>query len=304
MLSQVKSMCLLGLTGYLVTVQVDISNGLPMWDIVGLPDTSVRESKQRVHAALKNIGMALPSRKITINLAPAHLRKEGSYFDLPIAIGILNNFNQVSEKYLSDSLFIGELSLDGSLNKMNGVLPICLEAKKLGIKRIFLPYENRNEISVVNELEVYPANSLLEVIEHLNDSHKLIDFSNTFQNISFPSCFPFDYSEVKGQENAKRALEIAAAGNHNCLLIGPPGAGKSMLAKRLPSILPDLCFEEMLEVTKIHSIAGLLPQNDSIITTRPFRAPHYTITQTALVGGGKVPKPRGNHIISSWCSIF
>lgn len=292
MLSQIKSMSLLGLNGYIVTVEIDVSNGLPVWDIVGLPNISVKESKQRVRSALKNIGIITPSRRVTINLSPAHLRKEGSHFDLPIAIGILCNFNMVSRKILNDSLLIGELSLDGSLNKINGILPICLEAKKHGIKRIFIPYENRNEASIVSGLEVYPASSLLEIINHLNGTQEIEKLSNTtlsdFSNFNFS----LDYSEIKGQELAKRALEIAAAGNHNCLLIGPPGSGKTMLASRLPSILPDLSFEEILEVTKIHSIAGLLQEENSILSNRPFRTPHHTITPSALVGGGKIPQPR------------
>jgi len=282
-------MSLLGLNGYLVHVEVDISSGLPSWDIVGLPDTSIKESKQRVRAALKNIGMDLPSRKITINLAPANLKKEGSFLDLPIAIGILCNFKKISQQQLNETVFIGELSLDGSLNPINGVLPICIEALKLGIKKIFLPYENRHEAGVVKGLEIYPAKSILEIIEHLNGFQKLQLFQTNLENLISTQHFSLlDFADVKGQEHAKRALEIAAAGGHNCLLIGSPGTGKTMLAKRLPSILPDLTFEEALEITKIHSIVGIL--SNSFITTRPFRAPHHTISKAALIGGRKSSK--------------
>lgn len=284
-------MSLLGLKGYLVSVEVDVSSGLPSWDIVGLPDTSIKESKQRVRAALKNIGMDLPSRKITINLAPANLRKEGSFLDLPIAIGILCNFKKISKQQLENTIFIGELSLDGSLNPINGVLPICIEALKLGIKKIFLPYDNRQEAGVIKGLEVYPAKSITEIIEHLNNYHKIEIFQTNLENLVLASNTTLlDFADVKGQDNAKRALEIAAAGGHNCLLIGSPGTGKTMLSKRLSSILPDLTFEESLEITKIHSVAGML--SNSFITTRPFRAPHHSISKSAFVGGGRIPRPR------------
>ncbi len=292
MLSIVKSIALHGLQGYLVNIQVDVSSGMPSFEIVGLPDTSIKESKERVKTAIRNSTFEFLSRKIVVNLAPASTRKEGSIFDLPIAVGILIASNIISNISLNDTIFMGELSLDGSIEAIKGVLPICIEAKRLGIKRIILPKANSKEASIITDIEIIPVSSLSEVISYLNgqisiSKEKNIDF---ISNIN--SSYDFDFSEVKGQENVKRALEISAAGGHNCLLIGSPGSGKTMLARRLPSILPDLTFEEALEITKIHSISGLLSEDTPFIFTRPFRSPHHTITETSLVGGGRIPKPR------------
>ncbi|MBQ2938573.1 MAG: YifB family Mg chelatase-like AAA ATPase [Clostridia bacterium] len=292
MVSSIKTISLNGIEGNLVEVQTDITGGLPAFEIVGLPDISVRESKERIRAAIKNSGIDFPSRKIIINLAPASTRKEGTSYDLPIAMGILAALGEIIKENLENTIFIGEVSLDGKINHINGVLPMCIEAKNLGIRRVILPKSNKNEAAVIKNLEIIGVNSLNEVMDYLN---KKIDIEKTtvdIQNIfSKKEKEGLDFSEVKGQENVKRALEIAAAGGHNCLLIGPPGAGKTMIAKRIPTILPDLTFEESLEVTKIHSISGILDSNIGIINKRPFRNPHHTISQTAMIGGGRIPKP-------------
>lgn len=292
MLAKIKSMALHGLDGYLVDVEVDVSSGLPYWEIVGLPDTSVRESKERVRTAIKNSEVDFQSKRIIVNLAPADTKKEGSSFDLPIAIGILVATEDIKNFNMENTAIIGELSLDGRVNKINGVLPMCIEALKLGIKEVIVPEKNAEEAGIVKGLKIIPAKTLRDVIDYLNKVKTIEPIAvNVEELFKTSNQYMFDFSEVKGQENIKRALEVSAAGGHNCMLIGSPGSGKTMLARRIPTILPNLSFEEALEITKIHSIAGILPVNTPLITTRPFRAPHHTVSSVALVGGGRIPKP-------------
>ena len=296
MLSIVKSMSLIGLDGYLISVQVDVSSGIPCFEVVGLPDASIRESKERVQTAIKNTDIQMLSKKIIINLAPANIKKEGSMYDSAMAIGILiatqNIRNNDLKDLLEETIFIGELSLDGSLNKVPGILPICIEAKKLGIKQIILPIGNAKEAAIIDGIKILPATHLLDVMCFLNKELVITPQKNNSSSYDCNESQNIDFYEVKGQENVKRALEISASGGHNCLLIGSPGSGKTMIAKRLPTILPDMTFEESLEVTKIHSISGILSTNSPLITKRPFRSPHHTISPISLIGGGKIPKPR------------
>ena len=281
-----------GINATTITIEVDVSQGINFC-IVGLPDSAVKESQQRIDSALRTNGFKMPGRKVTINMAPADIRKEGSAYDLPLAIGILAASEQIISEKLEQFVLMGELSLDGGLQPIKGVLPIAIKAREEGYKGFILPKQNAREAAVVNNLDVYGVENLQQVIDLLT-GHASVDPTvvNTREEFYANTAkYDVDFSDVKGQESVKRALEIAAAGGHNIILIGPPGAGKTMLAKRIPTILPPLTLQEALETTKIHSVAGKIDKNTSLMTSRPYRSPHHTISDVALVGGGTFPQP-------------
>jgi magnesium chelatase family protein len=289
-LAKVYSCAVVGLDGVLVEVEVDVGQGMPGVVVVGLPDTAVQESKERVRAAIRNSGGSFPHGKVTVNLAPADIKKAGPTYDLPIAVGILIASHQVPDG-LEDTLIVGELSLDGVLRHTPGILSMISLATAKGMRRAFVPYEDAREATLIKDVEIYPVRTLADLVNHLNGDNPIEPFTETSEPPEADTTFRTDFSEIRGQEHVKRGLEVAAAGAHNVLMSGPPGSGKTLLARALPSILPPMSIEESLEVTKIYSVRGLLPADTPLLRERPFRSPHHGTSSAGLIGGGSWPRP-------------
>lgn len=291
MLAKVFSCAVIGLDGVVVEVEVDTGRGLPSFVIVGLPDAAVQESRERVQAAVKNAGFYFPSQRVTVNLAPAAIRKEGPSYDLPIAVGALIVAGQLLPEVVEGTLIVGELSLDGRVRHVRGILPMAALARQEGFKRVIVPVEDAREAALMPDVEVIPVDGLNALVNHLNGAAPIPPATVTIPEDDGLPVGVNDFREIKGQEHIKRALEIAAAGNHNCLMIGPPGAGKTLMARAMPSILPSLSIDEALDVTRVYSVADQLPDDQPMLRRRPFRAPHHTISHAGLVGGGNWPRP-------------
>lgn len=291
MFSRAFGISIIGIEGFIISVEVDVSDGLPMFDLVGYLGSEVKEARERVRISIKNSGFLLHPKRITVNLSPADLRKEGTGFDLSIALGILSAFGYIPNESLLDTILIGELSLNGEIRGVNGVLPMVYTAYKKGFKRCIVPYDNVKEGAVVTGIDVYGVKNLKEAVDFINNDNLLEPFYYNEEEECLKEDDEYDYSEVSGQPFAKRAIEVATAGMHNILLVGTPGSGKTMLARRIPTIIPELTLNESLEISKIYSVSGLLNNNKSIIRTRPFRSPHHTITSQALTGGGRIASP-------------